>query len=291
VADKRVDMTSLADYERVGEADRDKLAELLIRAKGAKRSMRQFALDCNVNPSTFSRIVNKKTSRSNTDELLFAIAQSADPDSGVTFRDLMKANGKAVRQMTGKIDRGTIAADLEQKAKNIILNEILRRGYSVSAYDEKIRHNALNYWYRSDWAFKTDGVSADRAMKLWEFEFIPCFDCSSAGIRQSLVKMRQKLLMIMGLFYTGDMKPDKFSFVLTNMDQFEILIATLDGTAIKDVFSVILVDTEAGKVQSEYIFPMTDGGEPFKVFTPIEDAPLPEDDGEDLLDADVLLDE
>ena len=99
---RKIDMTELANYIRIRPPDKEKLAELLVRAKGASRSMRQFALDCGVNPSTLSRIVNMKTSGACTDELLQKVAQNSDTESGITFEILMDANGKVPRRMTGR---------------------------------------------------------------------------------------------------------------------------------------------------------------------------------------------
>ena len=57
IVENKVDMTALANYVRVKQPDKDKLAELVIRSKGSKRSMRQFARECGIDPSTMSRII------------------------------------------------------------------------------------------------------------------------------------------------------------------------------------------------------------------------------------------
>mgnify|MGYP000108005743 FL=1 len=115
MSDRKIDMTELANYIRIRPPEKEKLAGLLIRAKGASRSMRQFALDCGVNPSTLSRIVNMKTSGACTDELIQKVAQNSDPESGITFEMLMDANGKVPRRMTGKYT----SKEFEAAEKNI----------------------------------------------------------------------------------------------------------------------------------------------------------------------------
>lgn len=72
MSDRKIDMTELANYIRIRPPEKEKLAELLIRAKGASRSMRQFALDCGVNPSTLSRIVKMHTPAGYSEKLCLA---------------------------------------------------------------------------------------------------------------------------------------------------------------------------------------------------------------------------
>ena len=54
------DLSILSEYVRISTPDKDRLAELVVRAKGPELSMSQFIKKCEVNPSTLSRIVNKK---------------------------------------------------------------------------------------------------------------------------------------------------------------------------------------------------------------------------------------
>lgn len=98
------DLSILSEYVRISTPDKDRLAELVVRAKGPELSMSQFAKKCEVNPSTLSRIVNKKTTGKNSDALIFNIAENADPNSGVTFEMLMSAHGMKKRNLNGKVD-------------------------------------------------------------------------------------------------------------------------------------------------------------------------------------------
>ena len=90
-------MEKLSQYVRIHDPDKDRLSELVIKAKGPKRSMRKFAEDIGVNPSTLSRLVNQKTAGANTDRLIAEIAAHADPESGVTFEQLVEAHGLALK--------------------------------------------------------------------------------------------------------------------------------------------------------------------------------------------------
>lgn len=253
--EKNVDMTALANYVRVRPPDKDKLAELVIRAKGARRSMRQFAIECGINPSTMSRIVNKKTAGASSDEVIISIADHADEDSGITVEMLMDAHGKVTRQMTGRV-RNESYSLMEMAMKDILMKELLVREYTLSTSKTEVLHNALNYRYRTDWALLTDANSEKGNLELWEFEFWPTILDGERDIRHTAMKLRQKFLMVLGLYYTGDMSPKKMSFVLTDRKVYEYLISTLDGIAFKALFSFILVDLDRAIVDEEHVFPL-----------------------------------
>lgn len=291
---KKIDMTMLANYVRVRPSDKEKLAELVIRAKGAKRSMRQFALDCGVNPSTLSRIVNKKTAGSNSDELVMSIAENADPESGVTFEMLMDAHGKVIKQMSGKVRRES-SIIMEHAIGDIIFRELLVRGYSIAATKDEISHNALNYRYRTDWAVRTDAISDKGQLELWEFEFWPSLVEGDKNMRYLAMKLRQKFLMVLGLYYTGDMNAKKMSFVVTEMDLFDLLVSSLQGISFDNLFSLIWVDLEKAEIGKEFVFPVNGKAAMPEVFFPVEkeeDEESAEETLEDELDwNDVLFEE
>lgn len=263
-------MTELANYIRNRPPDKQKMAELVVRAKGASRSMRQFALDCGVNPSTLSRIVNLKNSGACTDELIQKVAQNADPESGITFEMLMDANGKVPQRMTGKYTSQEFAIK-EKTITDVIFKELLRRGYTISMLKEQIKHNALNYRYRTDWAIRTNAISDGEEMELWEFEIWHTLIDVENSVAHTVMKLRQKFLMVLGLYYAGTMHPQKMSFVLTDREIYDRIIETLENMQFKDVFSIILVNLEESRVEEEYVFPLIDRPNVGTVFTPIEE--------------------
>ena len=276
---RKIDMTELANYIRIRPPDKEKLAELLVRAKGASRSMRQFALDCGVNPSTLSRIVNMKTSGACTDELLQKVAQNSDTESGITFEILMDANGKVPRRMTGKYTSMEFAIT-EKAITDILFKELVLRGYTLSLPQERNEHNALNYHYHTDWAVLTNANSDNDKMELWEFEIWHTMLNEKNSIAHTVMKLRQKFLMVLGLYYTGTMSPKKMSFVLTNREVYDRIVETLENIEFKDVFSIILVNLDEGKVEEEYVFPLVDRPDVGTVFKPIENGEVEDEEEE-----------
>ena len=83
------------EYTRVKPVDKERMSKYLEAAKGPGRTMKQFAEECGVNPSTFSRIVNKKLGGASTETVIRSIFEHRDRTSGITLEMLMDANGFA----------------------------------------------------------------------------------------------------------------------------------------------------------------------------------------------------
>lgn len=252
------DLSILSEYVRISTPDKDRLAELVVRAKGSELSMSQFAKKCEVNPSTLSRIVNKKTTGKNSDALIFNIAENADPNSGVTFEMLMSAHGMKKRNLNGKVDTEEYRA-FEKNAADLVLSEIMKRGYKVQVPMTPQVYNALNYHYRPDWEIATDAVTSDNTMGQWLFEFWTMLGTEQQAIRKQTIKLRQKLLMVLGLYYMDEIKADKLSFVVFNRKFYKLLKDTLEGICVKPWITIMLFDMEQAQFIEEFTFLSPDG--------------------------------
>ena len=252
------DLSILSEYVRISTPDKDRLAELVVRAKGPELSMSQFAKKCEVNPSTLSRIVNKKTTGKNSDALIFNIAENADPNSGVTFEMLMSAHGMKKRNLNGKVDTEEYRA-FEKNAADLVLSEIMKRGYKVQVPMTPQVYNALNYRYRPDWEIATDAVTSDNTMGQWLFEFWTMLGTEQQAIRKQTIKLRQKLLMVLGLYYMDEVKADKLSFVVFNRKFYKLLKDTLEGICVKPWITIMLFDMEQAQFIEEFTFLSPDG--------------------------------
>ena len=252
------DLSILSEYVRISTPDKDRLAELVVRAKGPELSMSQFAKKCEVNPSTLSRIVNKKTTGKNSDALIFNIAENADPNSGVTFEMLMSAHVMKKRNLNGKVDTEEYRA-FEKNAADLVLSEIMKRGYKVQVPMMPQVYNALNYHYRPDWEIATDAVTSDNTMGQWLFEFWTMLGTEQQAIRKQTIKLRQKLLMVLGLYYMDEVKADKLSFVVFNRKFYKLLKDTLEGICVKPWITIMLFDMEQAQFIEEFTFLSPDG--------------------------------
>ena len=262
----------LRKYHRVTAPDKEVLSELVVRAKGAKRSMRQFATDCKVNPSTLSRIMNKKTQGANSDVLIATIADNADPDSGVTFEMLMKAHGMALIS-----DDSAIVVRLQyEAAKKIILQELLRRSYSIKEGQEPWLSSFLGRCLVS-LDIRTDALGKEGAV--WIMEIWRMRPSEENDIERASDRLRQWLLMYIGMLNIDNRQVDRFSIVLSSRELYQIVAAEMDKYSFKNDISLILIDVGEERVVEEYLVKMNKRLTRDKVFFAIEDRPS---DGEEM---------
>ncbi len=251
---------ALQEYMRVRDPDKETLAELVIRAKGPKRSMRQFAADIGVNPSTLSRITNMQTASANKDSLIAGIAAHADKDSGVTFEMLMEAHGM---EKQGRMRSQEAYNRFEQKCRMVIQDELLKRGYSIS--NLQMADPVAPF----DISLKTDAVNHGDG--IWAFEFrMFSPDPRISGIPTGMGMTQRCMDAIMRMFYIGNTKVDKVSLVVQYREIFEQLKQRYSDLCITDEISFILI--AGNRVIEEYVIPMRNR-EVKETFFKLEDTP------------------
>ena len=202
----------LTNYARIRTPDKDALADLVIKAKGPARSLRQFAEELGVNVSTLSRIINKKTSRANSDTLIADIADHADPNSNVTFELLMEAHGMALKETIS----GKSMFLFAESASNVILKELVRRGYSISGmlhegrYTRKQMASLDSVMGRCYLDLEVHTNALGKEDSVWLFDF----HTNTAGARskqQYIDRTRQWMLMYAGMLAFNEGKVDRLS--------------------------------------------------------------------------------
>lgn len=276
----KMDVSVLDEYVRISTPNKERLAELVERAKGPNLNMAQFAKKCEVNPSTLSRIVNKKTAGKNSDLLILKIAKNADPDSDVTLEMLMSAHGMKKRNLSGKVDTQEYIA-FQKNATELVLSEIVKRGYKVQLPPYIQSYNALNFRYSPDWEIETDAVTEDGSMGQWIFECWTMLGTEQQAIKQQAMKLKQKLLMLLGLYYMGEIKAEKLSFIVFNRRFYELLKKTLEGIKLKPWITIMLFNMEIAEFIDEFTFPAEDGSVRKEVMEIPFEEPV-EEAGEDL---------
>ena len=174
------------DYFRAKAPDDDKLADLVLDAKGKFRTLTKFAEDCGVSASAISRIINKKNSGPCSDMLIKRIADNIDPKSGVTLEMLLDAHGleplpktlldsiigdseTRIEDNSGlknlQASSRSIFNSFEEEAKAIIQLALLERGYSLCRCKEFENSNSelRKLGERTyDLAIRTDAISGIR---------------------------------------------------------------------------------------------------------------------------------
>ena len=260
---RRKSTNPFPNYVRVREPDKNMLSELIIKAKG-NRSLSAFARECGVSPSTLSRLVNKKNNQPCSDDLIDAIAKKAAPGSGVTLEELLEAYGLAMVTFLGATEeaaRGIYLdsfvpsfeqewvenmSELEKSACQIIQNELLIRGYTIAISEERDVIKIPELPYKADFVLQTNAVERE-GLSLW------AFDIHSGKHRPIL----HKLSRMFGAAYLDSPAEHgiKFSLITDQAGEFEEVIKRFQNVAVKDAFSIILVNTFEKCVISEYEIP------------------------------------
>lgn len=240
----------LKDYTRVSPPDKDALAELVMKAKGPARTMKQFAEEVGSTSSTLSRIVNKQTRSANSDKLIADIAAHADPESGVTFDMLMEAHGMKSRRRA-MMGSGRI---FESSVKRIILAELYERKYLMMDSENETL-NGIGFGQKFDFVLTTNALKEDNRQAQWAFEsfFVP--QRESDSIPRSYYYLGQRMMRLLGALYTSGNPYDKISFVMANKPAFEDIKKRPWNVSLKDEISIILIDLEMGCFVEEFIFP------------------------------------
>lgn len=260
------------DCIRVREPNKEKLAELVLKAKGENRSISAFARDCGVSTSTLSRLINMETSKANSDDLIAAIAEHVDPESGVTLNELLDAHG-----LTGFII----------PSKNCLTYN--KFGPVVA---EKVYFNLSNYYQTVKSRPELDGEDAihmlrivtERIFKMKKRKNINDNIEIETGLveytydveelfRWTPEKMKKKrswhfhvhtnqeklidvLKRLVGDLYFGSKPGCKNSIITVQEGEFNAIKLIFRNRKIKDCLSIILVDLDTDEVVDEFQFPM-----------------------------------
>lgn len=287
------------DYVRISPPNKEKLAELTLRAKGESRSLTEFANTCGVSASTLSRVINQKTTRPNSDDLIAAIAENADPDSGVTLQDLLEAHGLALVTLNrepmvdGSIRHGKtytptqiilkVAEDASQyisstsASSQLITNaaKIIKESAIERSAREIIQNELLLRGYQVSITMNTNVISTPSLRYMADFvvETNALEDC---GVSQWAFDIQNgahrpilhKLSWMFGAAYIDSTihRGIKLSLVTSDKGEFDEVKSRFSEIKIKDCISVVLVDTLKRCVVDEFQIPMIGRKKPKYVF-------------------------
>lgn len=261
-------------YVRVTAPDKDKLAELIKLAIGPSRNMTEFSKECGVNPSTISRILNKKNSGASSDDLIITIAKHADPLSGVTEESLMKAHGMVAdvdKQGRVRLSRMYMeeSADIITK---IITTEILRRSASISELITDARYPIVNgVSLRPDAVYRTNALKGGN--ELWAFDYLLLpvgtgYQQSEEAEKSMVVSRTSRLVFdrisrMCSICFSGNLpdsiKPSKMSLVINYQDIFKYVSDIYKSFVTPVPMTLIYIDMVKGKIAGEFALKCMNG--------------------------------
>ncbi len=139
-------MSDSTEYIQVLAPNKKQLRKLLEIAKGDYRTMSDFAKDCGVSATTFSRIKWGGMAKPLTVELLERIAENASDSKAVTFKMLMRANGFLPEddELINIIKKENFYKSDTTPIRKIITEELKSRGYDAELLDEELMTGLRN---------------------------------------------------------------------------------------------------------------------------------------------------
>lgn len=253
--DHMMNMVHLASLMKRTETVDTQETIALVKAAIGDRSIRKFAEEIGINPSSISRILNGTITELRSSTIAF-IVECADPKSGVTLDKLLKAQG-----FTKPEDRRPVGKRDKWESKGPISDELLLRGYSVQHImevpDWSVIADLPTYTIQTN-AFP-DGIGK------WLF-----YDKLCKRIKKISIAMIQSWIDgIMAAYYRG-LEARRVSIVVDSEDLFNGMKKMLERYKIRDELSVILVSLEEGKVYDEFVVPLEDGTVPVSILASAE---------------------
>lgn len=256
-------MEEKAKYIRVAEPNKEALADLLKKAKGGGKTMKQFAEECGASQPAFSRIMHKSYKGPLADKLLKAIAEHADPESDISLDALMGANGMARILDSSTVFRDS-RAELEKNFVRVVLVELERSGRLIKNESDKMFQIGTTFRFGPDLLVRAR--AGDKGSYLWAFDlFAPALGLfngqnkdedvySERSMRVYGRRFIDKMGWILPLFYNSEMPIGKFSLVIADREIFDYLVTEYaENYRVPFEFSFILCNTEKAVLEKEVV--------------------------------------
>lgn len=267
-------------FKKTHEVDKEKFAELLLVAKGA-RTMKTFALECGVNPSTFTRITKKTNKGASSQELIEAIAAHADSNSGATLEALANANGYTIEK-----DSGTNAHKLtsyidntEALVRSLLVQGLLDRG-------QEIRMGKIRYTFSKSLSLSPDALIMTDAFgkkdEVWFVDTVIGTPRVARDENHPIHKSRVKQMafekfsrfVFISMNPIEFFRPSRFTLVVLNREMYDTIVEEFAETVVCTDISVMYIDLLNNRIAAEFMLPHCEKGlQPsyFMTTAPVED--------------------
>ncbi|MBQ9092286.1 MAG: hypothetical protein IJY52_08500 [Anaerotignum sp.] len=241
-------------------ADLNKFVELVELAKG-NRSRKKFSENCDINPSTMTRILNKKYTEASRRDVIQSIAEHADPDSGVTLEMLADAAGYTVTRKLPSLDSLLWELkDIKEIIVNSLENEFEMRSIEINRtahhYAAMKRHELrpavvflLNHDEIHQWTFKVIHLRND-------------VDNDTTDFWESCHAARHKFYSYLAgahlMSYQAEHEKrehERYSAVVYNKRLFDFFIEKYGNIHFPCYVSLILAIPELHTIVDEFVFP------------------------------------
>lgn len=241
----------MSDHVRqVAMPDKQQLSELLLKAKGPQRTMAEFSQAAGINTSTLSRIATAKIIRPLPYDVLDKIYKHKDERADYSFNTLLLANGMTnaetndlAKPMTQKLIDQETALAIKRHAKNIMINALLERGFSVQSVPRDTINSRENecpsgIYAPYDFAFYVSGAPEEA----WYFITMEVASDGYTIIKRDL--NRAYRVFLLDSWHPEFLAGQRNSFVFSNETAFQSFVRDIQGKPKNSAISAILIDTQ-----------------------------------------------
>lgn len=254
-------------FRKTHDIDKQKFATLLMDAKGG-RTMKDFACECGVNPSTFTRIIQQANKGASSSELLESIALHADPKSGVTLEKLATANGYTIEIGMGTTKANKIISyfdNAEMHIRDVLIQGLIDRGAEV-------RMGNIRYQFSKSLGLSPDALIMTNAFgeenSVWFIDSLIATPRKTYEENHPIHKSRIKQIAFDKIsrfvfIYMNNIelfKPTRYSLVVFDKEVFDIIVEEFSETYVVTDISIIHIDKLNSCIASEFLLPRLHGG-------------------------------
>ena len=274
---------SMMDIEYIPRYQKD-LGDALTYAKG-KQSMAEFAKKCNINPVTFSRIVQGTIKKPFSQEEIKTIAENSDLPTEDIFESLMHANGMVPKDNDTPRRRESerrYAENIQRREtmQNIIMRSLFEGGKTLAPVfntpfedtDPTLKKSRFYFSKCVDFALRVQGYEpAYRNFKVFNFTGEEFANDDEKYKNEIRMEVRDVFFRIQDVFLRDMWEPEAFdntlyTLVFANKDLFEEFFKFLEGLRFNSSFSLVLLDLDKQRFVEERFLPRHDGAEQTSLF-------------------------
>lgn len=261
------------EYENVLDCDPERIKQIVLAAKGSKRTMKQFAEDTGISAPTLSRMVTGKVPRQISIQNMSKIICHAAPKSGVSIISFARANGYLPKADSERLHRearngNELISDKEKEKQLmtvIIKSGLFERGILPdTTIHEENSEKALSFFdVPLSYHFHFN-VNLSRKVLKWAFV---CNPITTSDIKLNFMQKDMDVRSFVGMqisllsefFFTDIWEPEKLtdhkiSICLTDEVFYNIFFEYLSKMHFNNRFSLLLINLDKLRITSEICF-------------------------------------